>query len=68
MGKVHRDAAIAKLKDATIKGKYPITDQHSADSAWKLRHNSTTVSPAEVVAHIKERVAALGLTMPKNKD
>lgn len=49
-------------------GSYPISDQHSANSAWKLRNHSKEYSEAQVVAHIRAAVAKLGLTMPKNAD
>lgn len=49
-------------------GSYPITNQAQADSAWKLRNNSKNHSEAEVIAHIRSRVKALGLKMPGSED
>lgn len=45
-------------------GSYPIMNQAQAESAWKLRGRSKNHSEAEVVAHIRSRVKALGLKMP----
>jgi hypothetical protein len=45
-------------------GTYPISDQHSADSAWKLRGRSKDYTEAQVVGHIRVAVKKLGLTMP----
>jgi hypothetical protein len=49
-------------------GSYPITNQAQANSAWKLRGHSKNHSEAEVVAHIRRRVKALGLKMPGGQD
>lgn len=45
-------------------GTYPITDQHSVESAWKLRANSKVYSEAQVMGHVRLAVKKLGLTMP----
>lgn len=45
-------------------GKYPISDQHSANSAWKLRNNGKGVTEEQVVAHIRAACRALGLHFP----
>lgn len=58
---------VAARKPITMSdGKFPISDQHSAQSAWDLRNNSTTHGAADVVTHIRKAVAELGLTMPKD--
>ena len=46
-------------------GSYPIKDQRSAESAWKLRNNSKTWSEAQVKAHIGRAVVKLGLKHPR---
>lgn len=46
-------------------GHYPITDQHSANSAWKLRGSSKHHTKAEVEKHIAAAVKKLGLKHPK---
>lgn len=61
-----RKKVVSKLKGTMSDGKYPINDQHSANSAWDLRNNSTTHSAADVIAHIRQRVADLGLKMPSD--
>lgn len=45
-------------------GSYPISDQHSANSAWKLRNHSKDYSEAQVVAHIRAACKSLGLHFP----
>lgn len=55
----------AKKPEGTMKnGSYPITNQRQANSAWKLRGRSDEYSEAQVVAHIRRRVKALGLNDP----
>lgn len=56
------EAAAEAMKMAD--GKFPISDQKSANSAWKLRNHSTTHSEADVVAHIRKACKALGLKFP----
>ena len=64
-----QQAASRKLSEGTMpNGSYPIRNQHQANSAWKLRAHSKDYSEAQVVAHIRQRVAALGLKMPTSKD
>lgn len=64
-----QQAASRKLAEGTMpNGSYPIRNQHQADSAWNLRGHSKDYSEAQVVAHIRQRVSALGLKMPTNKD
>ncbi len=46
-------------------GSYPIKDQKSANSAWKLRNHSKTYSAAQVKAHIARAVAKRGLKHPR---
>lgn len=59
-----KDAAASKLKGTLPNGSYPITNQHEADSAWKLRNNSKQYTSADVINHIRSRVQTLGLKMP----
>lgn len=58
--KPQKAAQVYKMSD----GKFPISDQHSANSAWKLRSHSDTHSEASVVAHIRRACKALGLKFP----
>lgn len=61
-----RQSAVGPLTMAD--GKYPISDQHSANSAWKLRNHSDSHSEAEVVAHIRRACSKLGLHFPGDDD
>lgn len=60
-------AAKQRLNGSMPDSSYPIKDQHSADSAWKLRGRSGNYSEAQIVNHVRERVQALGLKMPGGK-
>jgi hypothetical protein len=70
--KINDDKIRAELDEAAAKngtmanGSYPINNQTQANSAWKLRNHSKDYSEAAVVAHIRRRVKALGLTMPSS--
>lgn len=55
------------MSDTMPDGSYPITTQHQADSAWKLRGRSKHYSEAQVVAHIRAMCAKHGLQMPHDK-
>jgi hypothetical protein len=46
--------------------KYPISDQKSANSAWKLRGHGKGVSKEAVEAHVGRAVKALGLKHPRD--
>lgn len=71
------DAYLGRLQEAVMRAvktpitmkvdgeeKYPISDQKSANSAWKLRSHGKGVSEAAVVAHIRRACKALGLKFP----
>lgn len=45
-------------------GSYPISDQHSLDSAAGLAGKSKTYGKAEVQAHVRSAAEALGLSLP----
>jgi 2'-5' RNA ligase len=57
---VEAAAETIKMSD----GKYPISDQKSANSAWKLRSHSDTHSEESVIEHIRRACKKLGLTFP----
>jgi 2'-5' RNA ligase len=57
------DAEMAAEAVTMSDGKYPISDQKSANSAWKLRNHSDH-SESEVVAHIRRACTKLGLKFP----
>lgn len=55
--------AAARSGAAMPDGSFPIYSQTDAQKAWDLRNSSN--HPADsVVAHIRSRVKALGLSMP----
>lgn len=75
------DAYLGRLQEAVMRAvktpitmkvdgeeKYPISDQKSANSAWKLRKHGKGVSEEQVKAHIGRAVKALGLKHPADDD
>lgn len=59
---------MSDTSDRMANGSYPITTQHEADAAWKLRGRSKDYSEAQVVAHIRAMVKKHGLTMPGQRE
>lgn len=69
-GKADMSRTATKARPGSIpsgvgKGKFPITNQHSLESAIKLRKHAKGVSQATVVAHIKAEAKKRGLKIPK---